>query len=119
MPGGKSRLPLRQVAGLWLSSGSISNRITELRAGSVSVTTPVFSGASNVGSSEGVSVAVTGLTASHMVVVTPGSMPGGCVMLRSACAIADAIETVWIHTASAAAAACAVTLNYIAYRDST
>ena len=118
MPAEKSRLPLRLVGGLWLTSGSVNNRITELRAGSVLVNSPSF-GAVATASRAAVAAAVTGLTASHLVVVTPGSMPGACVFLISACAIADSIETTWGYAGSLAAAGCAVTLNYIAYRDST
>ena len=121
MPAEKSRLPLRLVGGLWLTSGSVSNRITELRAGSVLISSPSF-GAGAAGSRAAVAVAVTGLTASHLVVATPGSMPGACVALISACTIADSIETTWGYIAASgggAAAGCQVTLNYIAYRDST
>ena len=120
MPGGKSRLPVRQVGGLWLSSGSVAKRITELWAGSVLINSPSFGAGTGAASREEASVAVTGLTASHLVVVIPGSMPGACVHLISACAIADNIETAWGRSScTGAAAGCAITLNYIAYRDST
>ena len=120
MPAIRLRNPIRITSGLWLTSGSVNNRVTELRAGSVLVNSPSFGAGTGAASREEASVAVTGLTASHLVIVIPGSMPGACVHLISACAIADNIETAWGRSScTGAAAGCAITLNYIAYRDST
>lgn len=121
MPAEKSKSPQRFVSGVRVSSGSVANRVTELWAGSALVNSPSF-GAVATPSRAAVSVTVTGLTASHLVVATPGSMPGACVFLISACAIIDAIETTWAFVPACpalAAAGCAITLNYIAYRDAT
>lgn len=116
MPATKSRNPLRATGGLILSSGSVAKRVTELFAGSVLVNSPSF-GAVATASRAAVAAAVTGLDASHLIVVTPASMPGACVFLISACAITDSIETTWGYAGSTAAAGCAITLNYIAFKD--
>lgn len=117
MPATKSRTRGRFTGGVIISSGSVAKRVTELFAGSVLANSPSFGGGSLVGSNEQLSVAVTGLDASHLIIVTAASMPGGCVVLQSACAIIDKIETKWVHTASDAAAGCAITLNFLAWKD--
>ena len=121
MPGGKRRLPGRFVSGVRVSSGSVVDRVTELFAGSVSMESPSFDGG-DAASREEVSATVTGLTASHLITVTPASLPGACTLLVSACAIADAIETTWANTAGSggpATSTCQITLNFIAFRTMT
>jgi len=117
MPGGKKRLPGRFTSGIIVGSASVRERVTSIFAGSVSVESPSYD-AGAAGSRENVSATVTGLDASHLVLATAASMPGACVVLLSACAISDAIETTWGYIAGsggAAAAASQITLNYIAF----
>ena len=114
MPGGKQKLAGRFTGGATIGSGSVVALMKTIWAGSVVANSPSFSAASSTGSTEQLSLAVTGLTASMVVFVTPASMPGSAVVLKSACVIADKIETVWLHAGSAAISGCAVTLQYLA-----
>lgn len=118
MPGGKRRLPGRFTAGLRVSSGSVVDRVTEIFAGSVIVTHPVFDAASSVGCLLGTSDAVTGLDASHLVLAIPASAPGDSTLI-SACCISDSLELMWMHTGSAAVAADEVTVQFVAFRTMT
>ena len=114
----KERRIGRFTSGVIVSSGSSADRITEFRAGSVSMESPSFDGG-DIASREEVSVTVTGLDASHIVVVTPASLPGACTLLVAACAITDAIETTWANTAGSegpATSTCQITLQFLAFK---
>ena len=115
MPGGKRRLPGRFTAGLIVDSGSVANRMKAIFAGSVLVNSPSFGAGSAASRTAVAGISVTGLNASMLLVAVPASMPGACVTLLSACAVTDGIDTVWGYLpGGAAAAGCAITLNYIA-----
>ena len=114
----KERRIGRFTSGAIIGSGSAIDRVSQIWAGSVEVTTPIFDAASGVGCQLAVSTTVAGLDASQLIIAMPGSHPGDAVM-TSVCAITDAIETQWLHTGSAAVAACAVTLQFIAFKTVT
>lgn len=114
MPGGKERLGKRLTGGLYVTSGSVAAQMKEIWAGSVAFESPSFGSGSLTGSTAAVSITVTGLNASMVIFATPASIQAGPIALRSACAIADKIETSWIHTGSAAVSTCQVTLQYFA-----
>ena len=118
MPGGKRRLPGRFTAGMRVSSGSVVDRVTEMFAGSVTVTHPIFDAASSVGCLLGVATTVTGFDASHLVLAIRASMPGDSALISASC-IADSLELMFMHTGSAAVAAVEVDVSFIAFRTMT
>ena len=120
MPGGKRKLKMLLTGGLQVGTSTCSTHIKDIMAGSVSITTPVFTGGTT-GSTACVSGAILGLTASHTLLATPNSVcaMGGCIVFAGACPGAEAANFYFSYIAACGGEAVVgktVTMRYLAFR---
>ena len=120
MPGGKRRLKMLLTTGLQVGTSTCSTFIKDIMAGSVSITTPVFTG-DTPESVASTAATIAGLTASHTFLATVNSVcaMGGCIVFAGACPGAEAANFYFSYTAGsggAAVTAHTVTLRYAAFR---
>jgi hypothetical protein len=117
MPGGKARLASLLTSGLKVGSASTDTYMKSILAGSVTFTGPAFD-AGIGGSTATCQADITGITASHTLVVTAQDI-SPCMTIIGACAGAGNASFVFAYTsASGGEAACTKTtiIKYIAVK---
>jgi len=120
MPGGKRRLRMLMVTGFKVGSASESTWVKDIMAGSVSISTPIFTGGTT-GSVASSNATITGMTASHTLLAGPNSVctMGGCIVYAGACALSNAANFYFGYLAGSggeAVTAKTVTMRYLAFR---
>ena len=120
MPGGKRRLRQLFTSALKVGTASEGTWIKDIMGGSVTVTTPVFTG-TTTGSIASTNATITGLTASHTLLATvnSGCAQSGCIVFAGACAMLNSANFYWAYIAACggpAVAAGTVTMRYLAFK---
>ena len=120
MPGGKRRLKMLMTSGIKVGSASESTFIKDIMAGSVSISTPIFTGGTP-GSVASAAATITGMTASHTMLAGPHSVcaMGGCIVYAGACPYSGGANFYFGYLAACggeAVVAKTVTMRYLAFR---
>jgi hypothetical protein len=114
MPGGKIRLKVLATGGLSVGSASTDTFMKNILAGSVSLTSPAFTG-NTAGSQATVEVSITGLTASHVLQAFPRGTFSPCIALVSTCPGAGVASMIFAYIAGSGGAAAAGATTVIQY----
>jgi len=120
MPGGKRRLKMLMTTGIRVGSASDSTWVKDIMAGSVSISTPIFTGGTP-GSVASAAATIAGMTASHTLLAGPESVcaMGGCIIYAGACPAANGANFYFGYLAACggeAVTAKTVTMRYLAFR---